>query len=190
LANASPGAACAYVPLRHERSASGFYGKDIAPAGRPNRQSQQSRQSQITRKYKEEKMSKYYEKAETLRAITTPHYNCAQSVVLAFAEDAGITDETGYALAANFGAGMKIGSTCGAMTGGLMVLGLFGIDDPQTVGSYFRTLRDNHQGCIDCTDLLRISKEQGQEKKAHCDALVYEVVELVEQILRSRGKIE
>ena len=36
--------------------------------------------------------SKYLERAKALRAIVTPHYNCGQSVVVPFAEDAGLTE--------------------------------------------------------------------------------------------------
>lgn len=134
-------------------------------------------------------MSKYYDKAQKLRQIVTPHYNCAQTVLLAFAEDAGISDELAYQFASNFGAGMKIAGTCGAMTGGLMVLGLFKVDDAATVGAYFHRLRENHQNYLDCGDLLRLNKEQGGEKKAHCDDMVYECVELVEEILKEKGLI-
>lgn len=134
-------------------------------------------------------MSKYYDRAAELRAIASPHYNCAQSVLLPFAEEAGLSRELAYQVSANFGAGMKMAGTCGAITGGLMALGLYGVDDGPTVGAYFKKLRDNHQGYMDCADLLRINKEQGGEKKPHCDDMVYECVALVEEILREKGKI-
>ena len=69
-------------------------------------------------------MSEHLKKAEELRAIVTPHYNCAQSVLVPFAKDCGLTEEQAYKVGAHFGAGMKIGQTCGAITGALMVLGL------------------------------------------------------------------
>ncbi len=129
-------------------------------------------------------MSKYTERAAELRAITSPHYNCAQSVVLPFAEDAGISEETAMRFAANFGGGMKMASVCGAVTGGLMVLGLFGVDDPKILSQFYRQVKANHQGYLDCANLLRINKEAGREKKPHCDAMVYECIEIVESILR------
>ena len=134
-------------------------------------------------------MSKYLEKAKELRAITERHYNCAQSVLVPFAEAAGISEEQAYRTAANFGSGMKMAGTCGAVTGGLMVLGLFGIDDGPTVNSYYAKVKGNHEGFLDCADLLRINKERGGEKKPHCDAMVYECVSLVEEILKERGLI-
>lgn len=134
-------------------------------------------------------MSKYMERAKELRASTAPHYNCAQSVVMPFAEDAGFDEEKAMRICANFGSGLKRGSACGAITGGLAVLGLFGIEDAAAVGGYYQALRENHEGMLDCADLLRRSRELGKEKKAHCDALVYECVSLVEQILAERGII-
>ena len=43
---------------------------------------------------------------------------------------------------------------------------------------------------LECADLLRRNKELGGERKPHCDALVFEVVELVEKLLRKAGKLE
>ncbi|MBO6149464.1 MAG: C_GCAxxG_C_C family protein [Lachnospiraceae bacterium] len=131
-------------------------------------------------------MSKYLERARELRAITVPHYNCGQSVVIPFAQDAGLTDEQALGICANFGGGLKRGSACGAITGGLVVLGLFGIDNPS---EYYQALRESHDGMLDCADLLKRNKEMGGEKKPHCDALVFECVSLVEKILREQGKI-
>lgn len=132
-------------------------------------------------------MSKYLEKAKELRAIVTPHYNCGQSVVLPFAEDAGLTKEQVMGICANFGGGLKRGAACGAITGGLVVLGLFGIDNP---AEYHRILRENHEGLLDCNQLLQRNKERGGERKPHCDAMVYECVTLVERLLREAGKLK
>ena len=62
-------------------------------------------------------MGKQLEKSKEVRAIASPHYNCAQGVLVAFAEAAGISEKTAYDMGANFGAGMKCGSVCGAITG-------------------------------------------------------------------------
>ena len=66
------------------------------------------------------------ERARELRADTTRHYNCCQSVVLPFAEELGLDEEAVLKLAEHFGSGMRRGSVCGAVTGGLMALGLIG----------------------------------------------------------------
>lgn len=131
-------------------------------------------------------MSKYLDKAKELRAIVTPHYNCGQSVVLPFAEEAGLTQAQVLGICANFGGGLKRGAACGAITGGLVVLGLFGIDNP---AEYYQALRARHNNMLECAELLQRNQELGREKKPHCDALVFECVSLVEQILRKNGKI-
>ncbi|MDO5520710.1 MAG: C-GCAxxG-C-C family protein [bacterium] len=135
-------------------------------------------------------MSKYLKKAEELRAITNPHYNCAQAVLIPFAHEMGLTEDAANKVAANFGGGMKMAATCGSIAGGLMVLGLFGLDDPKTIGEYYRRLKESHAGHLNCSDLLRINKEAGGEKKPHCDSMVYECVTLVEELLREQGKLK
>lgn len=62
-------------------------------------------------------MSRYLDRARELREDPDVHYNCAQSVLIPFAEEAGLTAEQANAITANFGSGMKIGSVCGAITG-------------------------------------------------------------------------
>lgn len=129
-------------------------------------------------------MSKYLDRAKELR--TTTDCNCGQAVLIPFAQDAGLTEEQAFAICVNFAGGLRRGSTCGAIAGGLVALGLFGIDNP---AEFYRALRESHNGLLDCADLLRVNRELGREKKPHCDELVYECVALVERILRERGKI-
>ena len=93
------------------------------------------------------------EETEALRARTDVHYNCCQSVLVPFADLCGLDKETAFKLGANFGSGMRHGSTCGAVSGALMVLG-------------------------------RLAKERGEERKCHCDRMVYEAVELLEDLLK------
>lgn len=129
--------------------------------------------------------SKYLARAKELRACTTIHYNCGQSVIVPFALDMGLTEEQALGVCANFGGGLKRASACGAITAGIVVLGMFGIEPAE----YYQTLRANHDGMLDCADLLRRNKELGREKKPHCDGLVFECVSLVEKLLREHGKL-
>ena len=134
-------------------------------------------------------MSTFHDKAVECRGCQVRHYNCAQATVVPFVEAAGLDEETAMRFAAGFGGGMKRASVCGAVTGGLMALGLFGIDDPKTLGDYHRRIRENREGFLECADLLKRNAEKGLPKKPHCDAMVYEVVDLVEEILKEK-KIE
>ncbi len=143
----------------------------------------------LTVRWEEDTVSKYLEKAETLRAATDRHYNCCQSVLIPFAEGAGLDGEAAYRLALLFGAGMKRGSVCGAITGGLMALGLYGADEPAVLAEYYRRLREAHDGMFDCADLLRENKRRGGERGPHCDGMVYECIGLVEELLKKAGKL-
>ena len=122
------------------------------------------------------------EETEALRARTDVHYNCCQSVLVPFADLCGLDKETAFKLGANFGSGMRHGSTCGAVTGALMVLGLAGKGADEAT-ALMRRFREKNQ-VLDCANLLRLAKERGEERKCHCDRMVYEAVELLEE--RSR----
>ena len=53
------------------------------------------------------------------------HYNCAQSVFGLFADQFGLERETAFRIATPFGGGIgHSGQLCGAVSGGLMVIGL------------------------------------------------------------------
>lgn len=121
------------------------------------------------------------EYAKTLRDDTQRHWNCAQAVIAPFGPEIGLTEEQAFQLGANFGGGMKIGSTCGAITGGLMVLGMLNAGDAARA-AFVQHFRQAH-GALNCPDLLRIDREKGNtDKKAHCDGLVYEAIALVEEL--------
>lgn len=130
-------------------------------------------------------MSKYSDKAIALRNDPNTHYNCAQSVIMAFAEPAGISDETAFNVSSNFGSGMKMASVCGAITGGLMTLGLFGLNSQEIVNNFYSIFRKNHDNMLMCADLLRVNAATDKPKKQHCDEMVYEAVAAVEEILRN-----
>lgn len=50
--------------------------------------------------------------------------HCSQSVLVAFADECGVTEEEALRLGSCFGGGMRRGAVCDAVTGALMVLGL------------------------------------------------------------------
>ena len=122
------------------------------------------------------------EHVRALRANTEVHYNCCQSILVPFAADMGLTEEQAFALGAHFGSGMRHGSACGAFSGALMVLGGLGYDEKQAV-ALIRKFREDH-GATDCATLLKTSREQGIEKKVHCDGLVFEMAAALEEITK------
>ena len=121
------------------------------------------------------------EETKGLRARTDIHFNCCQSVLVPFCKECGMTEEEAYRLGAHFGSGMRHGSTCGAVTGALMVLGLAGKGADEAT-ALMRRFREKNQ-VLDCANLLRLAKERGEERKCHCDRMVYEAVELLEELL-------
>ena len=51
-------------------------------------------------------------------------FNCSQAVFGTFSEQVGLDCETACKVATGFGGGMRMGGTCGAVTGAFMALGL------------------------------------------------------------------
>ena len=121
------------------------------------------------------------EEAKALRGDTQTHYNCCQSVLVPFCQQMGLTREQAFQLGAHFGSGMRHGSTCGALTGALMVLGALGYGEEEA-HALLRQFRQEH-GVLDCAHLLAAAKERGQARKDHCDGMVYESVAYLEQLL-------
>lgn len=124
-------------------------------------------------------MTHYQERAAQLRANCDTHYNCAQAVFIPFAEEMGMTTEQAASIAAHFGSGMRMGATCGAVTGALMALGILNKKEP-AARALLHEFRQS-EGAVDCAHLLAIGKEKGVEKSDHCAAMILHAVELVEK---------
>ena len=122
------------------------------------------------------------EETKGLRARTDVHFNCCQSVLVPFADACGLDREAAFRMGANFGSGMRHGSTCGAVTSALMVLGLAG-KGPDEATQFMRRFREKNQA-LDCAGLLRMAKENGEERKSHCDRMVFDAVEILEDLLK------
>ena len=118
------------------------------------------------------------EDVRALRADTQTHYNCCQSVLIPFAGELGLSREQAYALGAHFGSGMRHGAACGALSGALLVLGGLGYGEEEAA-QLIRRFREDH-GATDCAALLKAAHDRGEERKPHCDALVYEMVRALE----------
>ena len=129
-------------------------------------------------------MSKEMDRAVELRSRTDIHYNCAQTVLCAFADTLGMTEEEAFKLGSHFGGGMKMGATCGVITSGLMILGMAGKGETAVAKKYVDGFRERHNGVLNCAELLRINAEKGGARKPHCDAMVYEAVTALEEMLK------
>jgi C_GCAxxG_C_C family probable redox protein len=131
-------------------------------------------------------------------------FSCAQAVLSAYGPQLGLERELALRVAGAFGGGMgRMGRTCGAVTGALMVIGLqYGkteADDDETkevcynlVGEFVEQFESRH-GAITCQELLgynigipeerELAKEQGLFDTL-CPRLVRDAAEIVEQILK------
>lgn len=139
-------------------------------------------------------MSEYTEKAKQLRSQFKqngmPAFNCAQTMVMALAKETGLDDETLKKLTEHFGGGMKMGSVCGAYTGGLMILGLLDIKDNEARNRFIHALKEKHGGMMDCRDLLKANAEKGGDKKTHCDGMILDAIGILEEIIEERKNTE
>ena len=133
-------------------------------------------------------------------------FNCSQSVLAAFSDITGLSEQDSFSLGGGFGAGAGTGELCGAITGAVMTLGLLTPTDPaDPVSSKKRTVALSKElqkrflekfGALRCQDLLG-SKRSGSEiatetAKAmgltgHCDIMIVTAAEIVEELLAERG---
>lgn len=128
-------------------------------------------------------------------------YLCSQSVLAAYAEEYGLTEELALKLGTCLGAGMRKGEVCGACTGALMVLGLMH-DDPknrktayENTKQFLNDFRDVN-GSYLCNDLLGCdvrTPEGVQYARDHhlftefCPKMVASAVEILEGIIKKNG---
>lgn len=92
-------------------------------------------------------------------------FHCSQSVFAVFSEEFGVSRDLALKIAAPFGGGLGgLGSTCGALTGALMIIGLkYGNTSPTDIDAKTRTrdktreliemFRNAHGSCL-CNDLI------------------------------------
>jgi C_GCAxxG_C_C family probable redox protein len=121
-------------------------------------------------------------------------------VLTAFASEFGLPDEMALKIAAPFGAGMvRAGKTCGAVTGGLMALGLkYGYTSPEDkdatygIAQEFMHLFEEQHGSLTCRELIgfdittperRALAQQSGVFENICPHLVGDAVEIVASLL-------
>lgn len=123
----------------------------------------------------------HLEHAQKLRLDPDVHYNCFQATVIPFAEECGLDPDTAFKMGMFLNAGMHCGSICGAVAGALTVLGLSGADGRPNM-ELLAKFREKH-GTITCAELLKAAAQRGEQRKHHCDGLVYEMVGMVEELV-------
>jgi C_GCAxxG_C_C family probable redox protein len=129
-------------------------------------------------------------------------FNCSQVVLSSVSTELGIDDITAKKISACFGNGMFCGSTCGAVTGALMAIGLkYGHSIPNTPEisneniaklKEFKEKFSNKYNSVICKELLGydISDPEDKEKimqkqllTTFCPKLVSNVISILKDII-------
>ena len=131
-------------------------------------------------------------------------FNCCQSVVAAFSDLTGLSEQESFNVGGGFGGGAGTGELCGALVGGIMALGLMTpVDESDPVASKKRTQAKGKKlqkkfmetfGALRCQDLLRDPKAPAGSTAAatamgltgHCDIMIVTAVEIVADMLAER----
>lgn len=111
-------------------------------------------------------------------------YNCAQSVLLTIAMHYRVKNVLIPKIATGFGSGIgRCGSVCGALTGGVMALGMqYGTNKPsrkQREKCYELTKKlfaefEEHHGTILCRNLIGYDLSEAEERRRAKDENVFE----------------
>jgi C_GCAxxG_C_C family probable redox protein len=147
--------------------------------------------------------------AERAEDMFRDGFNCAQSVLAFCGGRYGLDRQMALRIGEAFGGGMgRMGLTCGAVTGALMVIGLkyAKLTKEDTASRQksvelvlrFRDAFEARNGSISCKELLGcdIGTPEGFQQAADrgkfrdlCPKLVRDAVEIVEQLLESENTI-
>lgn len=145
------------------------------------------------------------ERVELAHTYHKKGYNCCQSVLAAFSDLTGLTEQASFDIGGGFGGGAGTGGLCGAVSGAIMTLGLLTPVDPaDPVCSKKRTVALSKElqkrfsekfGALRCRELLQnkfVPDDTTPAAKAmgltgHCDIMVVTAVEIVEEMLKERS---
>ena len=145
-------------------------------------------------------------KKERAMALFTQGYNCAQSVVLAFADELDADEATLARLSSSFGGGLgRMREVCGAVSGMAIVAGLlYGYDDPadgQAKAAHYERIQtlakkfEAENGSIICRELLGLNRKHDAPvpearsadfyKKRPCRELVGMAAEILDEYINN-----
>ena len=139
------------------------------------------------------------------RAVSTFNegYSCSQAILSTYGKRLGLMRELAFKIAGAFGGGMaRMGKTCGAVTGALMVIGLkYGMVDLADKDAKEKTYAMVHEfmdrftaihGSIECKELLgcdlstverRLHAKEQNLVVTICPELVQHAAEILEELL-------
>lgn len=114
--------------------------------------------------------------------------NCAESILFASNEAMGLgLDKKARLLASGFGGGLGIGHVCGALTGGIMVLGRLYVkdhahEDPRIkdVEKELIAAFEKEYGTLMCTPI----KDKHSHPELRCKSVIVKAAEILEEVIR------
>ena len=129
-------------------------------------------------------------------------FNCSQAVIGTFSEQFGLDCDKASKVATGFGGGMRMGGTCGAVTGAFMVLGLkYGNSIAKNREAKAKTYKKieeytsrfkSRNNSVACRELLgcNISTPEGMKEaqdkdlfSSTCPRMVQDAAEILEEML-------
>ena len=129
-------------------------------------------------------------------------FNCSQAVLSSYSEQFGLDCEKAFKVATGFGGGMRMGSTCGAVSGAFMVLGLkYGnttAEDKEGKANTYKKVEEYtkrfkaRNDSVMCRELLGCDlttpegMKEAQDKglfSSICPGMVREAVEILEEMM-------
>lgn len=132
-------------------------------------------------------------------------FNCSQAMLGTYSEQFGLDCEQAYKVSTGFGGGMRMGQTCGAVTGAFMVLGLkhgntIAEDQESKAKTYEKVVEYTNRfkarnGSVSCKKLLGcdIATPEGMNKAQEdglfdsvCPKMVQEAAEILEEMLAGK----
>jgi C_GCAxxG_C_C family probable redox protein len=112
-------------------------------------------------------------------------FNCSQAVLGSFSEQFGLNCDKAYKVATGFGGGMRMGGTCGAVTGAFMVLGLkYGNSTAKDKEAKANTYKKIELlGCdISTPEGMKEARDKGLFAST-CPMMVQDAAEILEEML-------
>ena len=145
-------------------------------------------------------------RAETAKNLFFEGYNCAQAVMLAFADALDIPQQTLKAAGLPMGGGMgRLRQTCGGVSGAAITAGLlfpdYSKNEMYALVQELAKLFQAKNGSINCGELLSgagvkadtlpqaEARTQQYYKKRPCPDLIYDAAEILEEICKERGRL-
>lgn len=160
--------------------------------------------------YWKSKINKMEDRVQKAIELFKSGYNCSQSVVAAFADMYGFTQEQALRMAASFGGGIgRMRETCGAACGMFLLAGLetgaTEATDREGKAANYAVVQElaaefkKRNGSLNCAELLRLTKKEPistipEERTAHyyakrpCAKMVEEAARIWVEYLEKHSK--